>query len=1128
MRRRTRIGAAGLATAMLLGLGQPGWAAPNGGGTPGGDGTGPGGGVPVGADGQPATVTLVTGDRITVDRGGRVTIRPAKDRAGIRFRSHRIDGELHVVPADAVPLIASGVLDRRLFNVSRLIEYGYHDAARDRLPLIVAYPDRAAARRGGSPLPGAELRVDRALPAIEGVAVSADKTDLADVWTKLTGAAPKTADRIPGIERIWLDGKRRLTVDRGVRQIGAPAAYEAGFTGTGVTVAVIDSGVDPTHPDLAGAVTEAVTFLPDTDPVDRFGHGTHVASTIAGRGTASDGKYRGVAPDASLVSAKVCDYWCDDSAILAAMHWAAVDKKATVVNMSLGSGDGPEVDPFEEAVNTLTAQTGALFVVSAGNEGPDGQTVGSPGSADAALTVGAVDRDGSLAPFSSRGARVGDDAVKPDLTAPGVGIVAAKAAEGQMGVPVGEQYVAESGTSMAAPHVAGAAALLAQQHPDWDATRIKATLMGSANPRPGDTAYQQGAGLVDVARAIGQSVTATPQSLSYGRTRWPHHDDDPITRTLTLRNDGTEALTLDLAWQIIGPDGRPAPAGMFRTAAPQVTVPAGGTAEVAATVDTSVDGKDGYYSGHLLATAGQHRTVVPVGVHREVESYDLTVTHLDSTGAPADTYWSLVSGIDVPGIEPLDGTAGGPTIRRLPKGRYAVTGVVEEFGERERSSLLSRPEINLTRDTTVTLDARKAKPITATVPERTARPVLVQTGVLVELFGRSPAIIDIGAAGFGSLYSAQLGDQASHGHVAGYVAHQWARPDGDGGFAGTPYLYHLGEGFPGRLPTGYRKDVRRAELATMRHELRGERLGDQVERNMSAEFDGVYGSTFSAEVPVGDTWTEYYSTTDVAWSGGITIWQSVEGEPEAEFRKVLYSQPRRYQAGRSYREVWNTAPIGPTLVATGTPYSSAGRIEDVIRVDIPLHGDAAGHGGWSAGDVGRTALYRGDELVEEFTEPTAAGFGFFEVPAEAAAYRLEASARRSFTELSTEVDLTWRFRSARPDGDDWVRLPVMVVRYAPELDGRSAAPAGRPFEVPLRVLGAEGVPVTPKQVTVRVSYDDGKTWQPATVRGAGTTWTATLQHPRSGGYVSLRTSVTDGQGNSLDQTVVRAYRLSDG
>ncbi|MFD1326283.1 S8 family serine peptidase, partial [Micromonospora sonneratiae] len=168
--------------------------------------------------------------------------------------------------------------------------------------------------------------------------------------------------------------------------------------------------------------------------------------------------------------------------------------------------DTPEIDPLEQAVNTLTAQTGTLFVIAAGNDGGEG-TVGSPGSADAALTVGAVDRDDELAEFSSRGPRVGDEAIKPDVTAPGVDIVAARASGTEMGEPVGDSYVTSSGTSMATPHVAGAVALLAQQHPTWKADQLKATLVGSAKPNPGLTAFEQGAGRVDVARAITQTVT---------------------------------------------------------------------------------------------------------------------------------------------------------------------------------------------------------------------------------------------------------------------------------------------------------------------------------------------------------------------------------------------------------------------------------------------------------------------------------------------------------------------------------------------------------------------------------------------------------------------------------------------
>ncbi|GAB3858608.1 hypothetical protein GCM10029963_58560 [Micromonospora andamanensis] len=215
-------------------------------------------------------------------------------------------------------------------------------------------------------------------------------------------------------------------MEHSVPQIGAPAAHQAGFTGQGVRVAVLDTGVDAAHPDLTGRVAESRNFTEETNPGDIVGHGTHVASIIAGSGAASDGRNRGVAPDATVLSGKVCEeYGCTESAILAGMQWAATEVEADVVNLSLGGADTPEVDPLEEAVNTLTEQTGALFVISAGNAGRAG-TVGSPASADAALAVGAVDRDDQLADFSSQGPRVGDDALKPEITAPGVDIVAAR------------------------------------------------------------------------------------------------------------------------------------------------------------------------------------------------------------------------------------------------------------------------------------------------------------------------------------------------------------------------------------------------------------------------------------------------------------------------------------------------------------------------------------------------------------------------------------------------------------------------------------------------------------------------------------------------------------------------------
>src|SRR5262249_28894774 len=153
-------------------------------------------------------------------------------------------------------------------------------------------------------------------------------------------------------------------------------------------------------------------------------------------------------------------------------------------------------DPLSEAVNQLTAATGILFVIAAGNSGPVEQTVAAPGAADAALTVAAVDSADQVASFSSRGPRAGG-ALKPDIAAAGGDIGGGGAAGTKLGPAVGDYYIKLSGTSMATPHVAASAAILAEQHPDWTATRLKTALMSSAKDL-GDSPYDQGAGRVDL------------------------------------------------------------------------------------------------------------------------------------------------------------------------------------------------------------------------------------------------------------------------------------------------------------------------------------------------------------------------------------------------------------------------------------------------------------------------------------------------------------------------------------------------------------------------------------------------------------------------------------------------------
>ncbi len=286
----------------------------------------------------------------------------------MRFSTHRSGGRLSVVPSDALTLLGSKRLDPRLFDVTELLATGSPET----LPLIITYAGPPAA--ASSTLRDSGATAERELPAINGRAARIPTAELPELFSSLTSARKAAS----GIDKIWLDGRRKLLLDHSVPQIGAPEAWAAGYTGRGVKVAVLDSGVDAAHPDFAGRLQSA-NFTPE-GPEDANGHATHVASIVGGSGAASDGRYKGVAPDADLLSGKVCVYdGCSDSWVLAGMDWA-VQQGAKVVNLSLGGYDGPGIDPLEQAVDTLSTQYGTLFVVAAGNDGPDAGTVGSPGA----------------------------------------------------------------------------------------------------------------------------------------------------------------------------------------------------------------------------------------------------------------------------------------------------------------------------------------------------------------------------------------------------------------------------------------------------------------------------------------------------------------------------------------------------------------------------------------------------------------------------------------------------------------------------------------------------------------------------------------------------------------------------
>ncbi len=527
--------------------------------------------VPVG---ETRTVTLITGDRV-ITQGGRVAgVRMAEGREHLRAWQYRVEGREHVVPLDAWPMLAQDRLDPRLFDVTGLLDQDYDDAREPVVPTLVT-------AEGFSAQAGPLGLTPHDIP----------KTEAADAWRDL--AAPGARRASTG--KVWLNGRVRPTLDRSVPQIGAPQAWRAGLRGDGVKVAVLDTGYDAGHPALAGKVVAEADFTGESAAgVDTSGHGTHVASTIAG----SDDRHAGVAPGARLMVGKVLgvDGGREDQ-VLAGMRWA-VDNGARVVNMSLG-GDGPGNgwDLLSMAVNDLSESTGALFVVSAGNAG-GASTVSSPGAADRALTVGSVTKDDQLSTFSSRGPRIGDLALKPEIVAPGSDVVAARAAGTLAPFAVDERHARLSGTSMAAPHVAGAAALLAQQHPDWTGEQIKGALVGSAHRLAGVSTHGQGAGRLDVARATAQRVRVEGVA-GFGQI-W---GDQRVDRVLTYVNDGERDVTLELTAEVNQPD--------VVVLDRNVTVPARGRAEVVVGVDGAPHTR-GEVTGAVVARGGDTVLTAPL------------------------------------------------------------------------------------------------------------------------------------------------------------------------------------------------------------------------------------------------------------------------------------------------------------------------------------------------------------------------------------------------------------------------------------------------------------------------------------------------------------------------------------
>lgn len=311
---------------------------------------------------------------------------------------------------------------------------------------------------------------------------------------------------VPGVVFVEHDDVIYPLLKESVPLLGVPQVWrDFGVTGAGITVAVLDDGSFEQHPDFSGKIAGSfdagssgttgplgVAQQVPVIPAGTDGHGTHVAGTIVGRGTQSNGQYKGVAPGALFANVKVFSGPNSTSStiVLEGLDWTlsnAEELGIRIASMSLGGSPSDGTDALSRSVNKAV-EKGMIVVAAAGNAGPGAQTIGSPGAADQAITVGSVDKRKQLASYSSRGPTK-DGRLKPEVVAPGSAITStlpparSTLATGLLGGSQTTQavwYGPLSGTSMAAPHVSGVIALMLEVNPSLTPLEVKQILVATA------------------------------------------------------------------------------------------------------------------------------------------------------------------------------------------------------------------------------------------------------------------------------------------------------------------------------------------------------------------------------------------------------------------------------------------------------------------------------------------------------------------------------------------------------------------------------------------------------------------------------------------------------------------------
>jgi len=517
------------------------------------------------------------------------------------------------------------------------------------------------------------------------------------VAARLQPSAAEDLRKMSGIKGVWRERVMRVSPEpASTFESQLPGIPEGlPYTGRGTVIAVVDTGVDYRHPDLGGCFGPGCKVIGgydfayrDSDPLDEFGHGTHVAGIAA-----ANGEIRGVAPDAQLLAVKVLSDQGSgpEGDVIAGIEWA-VTNGADVINVSLGGPPWPENDPLSRAVEKAV-ESGVVVVVSAGNSGPDYYTIGSPGIAQKAITVGASEGD-KVAEFSSCGPTIDRFLIKPDLLAPGVNIRSTMPIDFGLSEPYGKN----SGTSMSAPYVSGAAALLIERSPDWSPLQIKHGLVAHARDFSVN-AFVQGAGHIDIEKALSSATTISEGPIGLGLL-YPSGGDLSRGIPVEFTNSSNQSLVYDLQLDPLPPAGL-----VVGLSTNRLELAPGETALITmgvAAYNALLPASSAFpcdYSTTLVARAGTDTLRLPISVIKgTVLNVKLHNTGFEPGKGPAPAYVVVHDGKGQMYVEGPDWVEAGGAFRLVvPPGSYDL---VANFGHAIvlNEGLVLESELDVTLD----------------------------------------------------------------------------------------------------------------------------------------------------------------------------------------------------------------------------------------------------------------------------------------------------------------------------------------------------------------------------------------------------------------------------------------------